>query len=107
MDRRSPITWTTADEVRFDAAPGERKSGSTNTILAPNRPKKFGVTVRAGGEAKVKDADGNPIVLKRGVTIDRWTFVIGKDGKVIYKNPKVAAAQDSKQILEVIEKQSQ
>ena len=69
--------------------------------------KKFGVTVRAGGEAKVKDADGNPIVLKRGVTIDRWTFVIGKDGKVIYKNPKVAAAQDSKQILEVIEKQSQ
>ena len=69
--------------------------------------KKFGVTVRAGGEAKVKDVDGNPIVLKRGVTIDRWTFVIGKDGKVIYKNPKVAAAQDSKQILEVIEKQSQ
>src|SRR6266481_6205578 len=66
--------------------------------------KKFGVTVRAGGEAKVKDADGNPIVLKRGVTIDRWTFVIGKDGKVIYKNPKVAAAQDSKQILEAIEK---
>jgi len=69
--------------------------------------KKFGVPVGPGGEAKVKDGDGNPIVLKRGVTAQRWTFVIGKDGKIIYKNPKVAAAQDSKQVLEVIEKQSQ
>jgi peroxiredoxin Q/BCP len=69
--------------------------------------KKLGVPVGKGGEFKTKDADGNEIVLKRGVTAQRWTFVIGKDGKVIYKNPKVAAAQDSKQILEVIEKQSQ
>jgi peroxiredoxin Q/BCP len=69
--------------------------------------KKFGVPVGPGGDAKVKDADGNEIVLKQGVRAQRWTFVIGKDGKVIYKNPKVAAAKDSKQILEVIEKQSQ
>jgi peroxiredoxin Q/BCP len=68
--------------------------------------KKLGVPVSSGGEAKVKDADGNQIVLKRGVTAQRWTLVIGKDGKVIYKNPKVAAAQDSKQIQEVISKQS-
>jgi peroxiredoxin Q/BCP len=68
--------------------------------------KKFGVPVGKGGEFKTKDADGNEIVLKRGVTAQRWTFVIGKDGKVIYKNPKVAAAQDSKQIQEVISKQS-
>ena len=68
--------------------------------------KKFGVPVGKGGEFKTNDADGNPVVLKRGVTAQRWTFVIGKDGKVIYKNPKVAAAQDSKQILEVIEKQA-
>jgi peroxiredoxin Q/BCP len=69
--------------------------------------KKFGVPLGKGGEFPTKDADGNPVVLKRGVTAQRWTFVIGKDGKVIYKNPKVAAAQDSKQILEVIEKQAQ
>ena len=69
--------------------------------------KKFGVPVGPGGDAKVKDADGNEIVLKQGVRAQRWTFVIGKDGKVIYKNPKVAAAKDSKQILEVIEKQTQ
>ena len=69
--------------------------------------KRFGVPVGPGGDAKVKDADGNEIVLKQGVRAQRWTFVIGKDGKVIYKNPKVAAAKDSKQILEVIEKQGQ
>src|SRR5438128_7179779 len=69
--------------------------------------KKFGVPVGPGGEAKVKDANGNEIVLKQGVRAQRWTFVIGKDGKVIYKNPKVAAAKDSRQILEVIEKQAQ
>ncbi len=68
--------------------------------------KKFGVTVGKGGDFPTKDADGNPIVLKRGVTANRWTFVINKDGKVIYKNTKVNPTQDSKQILELVEKQS-
>ena len=68
--------------------------------------KKFGVTVNKGGEAKVKDADGKDLVLKQGVRAARWTFVIGKDGKVIYKNTKVKAADDSKQILELLEKQA-
>lgn len=66
--------------------------------------KKFGVPVGKGGDFPTKDADGNPIVLKRGVTAQRWTFVINKDGKVIYKNAKVNPTQDSKQILELVEK---
>jgi peroxiredoxin Q/BCP len=66
--------------------------------------KKFGVPVGKGGEFTTKDADGNPVTLKRGVTISRWTFVIGKDGKVAFKNPAVKAAEDSKQILDVIDK---
>ncbi len=69
--------------------------------------KKFRVPVGPGGEAKAKDADGTPIVLKRGVTAQRWTFVIGKDGKVIHKAKVDKPNQDSKQILEVIEKQAQ
>jgi peroxiredoxin Q/BCP len=68
--------------------------------------KKFGVPVGKGGDFNTKDADGNPIVLKRGVTSQRWTFVINKDGKIIYKNTKVNPTQDSKQILELVEKQS-
>jgi peroxiredoxin Q/BCP len=77
------------------------------TLLADNKgavAKKYGVPVRVGGDYRSKDAEGNPVMLSRGVTMQRWTFVIGKDGKVVYKNPKVNPAQDSKQILELIEK---
>jgi peroxiredoxin Q/BCP len=67
---------------------------------------KFGVLKRAaGGTIKTKDAAGNPIDLTRGVTWSRWTFVIGKDGKILYKNTNVTPNKDSQQILELIEKQ--
>lgn len=78
------------------------------TFLADEKgdiAKKFGVPVRAGGKAKGFD-EGNEIVVTRGVTIARWTFVIGKDGTILYKNEKVSPAADSKQILEAVEKQS-
>jgi peroxiredoxin Q/BCP len=66
--------------------------------------KKFGVPLKAGGEFKTKDTEGNDVVLKRGVTASRWTFVIGKDGKIVSKDTKVNAAEDSKKILEQIGK---
>jgi peroxiredoxin Q/BCP len=66
--------------------------------------KKFGVPVGKGGQVKVKDEQGNPITLKRAVTAARWTFIIGKDGKILYKNTKVNPAQDSKQVTQFIEK---
>ena len=76
------------------------------TLLADDKgevAKKFGVPVGPGGKAKGKD-EGKDIDVIRGVTAKRWTFVIGKDGKVAYKNDKVNAAEDSKKILEVVEK---
>lgn len=78
------------------------------TLLADEKggvAKKFGVPVGRGGTFPTKDLEGNKIILERGVTAQRWTFVIDKDGKVIYKNPKVKPEQDSKQILELIEKE--
>jgi peroxiredoxin Q/BCP len=78
------------------------------TLLADEKgeiAKKFGVPVNKGGKAKGFDEDKKEITVERGVTILRWTFVIGKDGTIIYKNPKVNAAQDSKQVLEAVEKQ--
>jgi peroxiredoxin Q/BCP len=78
------------------------------TLLADEHgdvARKFGVPVSQGGTFKTKDADGNPVELKRGVTIQRWTFVVGKDGKIIDKETKVKAADDSKHILEVIAKE--
>jgi peroxiredoxin Q/BCP len=64
--------------------------------------KKFGVPVKAGGVSKTKDQDGKDVELKRGVTASRWAFVIGKDGKIVHKNDKVNAAEDSKEILGVV-----
>jgi len=76
------------------------------TLLADasgNLAKQFGVPLNAGGEVKAKDAEGKVVTLKREVTAARWTFIIGKDGKVLYKNTKVNPAEDSKQVVAFIE----
>ena len=76
------------------------------TLLADEKgsvAKKFGVPVTEGAKTfKTKDENGNPVELTRGCTIQRWTFVIGKDGKILLKNSKVKAADDSKQILDLV-----
>jgi peroxiredoxin Q/BCP len=64
--------------------------------------KKFGVPVGQGGEVTVKDLDN--IKIKRGVTAQRWTVVIGKDGKVISKEKVGNPAEDAKRVLELVEK---
>lgn len=71
--------------------------------------KKFGVPSKPGGRTfKGKDAEGKPVgdISHQGVFTQRWTFVIGKDGKIIYKNTSVNAGKDSKEILEAVEKKS-
>lgn len=76
------------------------------TLLADEKgevAKKFGVPFGKGGTAKAK-IDGVEQTFDTGVRINRWTFVIGKDGKIAYKNDKVAAKDDSKKILETVEK---
>ncbi|HAR00676.1 MAG TPA: peroxiredoxin, partial [Verrucomicrobiales bacterium] len=42
--------------------------------------------------------------LERGVTTGRWTFVINKDGKVIYKNTQVKPDQDSANVIAALSK---
>ena len=63
--------------------------------------KAFGVPAGKGGTIK-KKIDDKEEEITRGVSIQRWTFVIGKDGKIAYKNPKVKPADDSKAVLDVI-----
>jgi peroxiredoxin Q/BCP len=64
--------------------------------------KKFGVPVKAGGEITVKDLDN--LKVKRGVTEERWTVIIGKDGNVISKEKVTKAGDEAKHVLEVIDK---
>jgi len=75
------------------------------TLLADEEgkvAKAFGVPVNKGAKVKAKDADGKPFEFERSSTIARWTFVIGKDGKIAYKNTKVLPADDAKKITEFI-----
>jgi len=66
---------------------------------------KFGVPVEIAEKvAKVKTSDGKEISLTRKATAKRWTFVIGKDGKIAYKNTMVAAAEDSQTIAAEVAK---
>jgi len=85
------------------------------TLLADDEgslAKKFGVPVSKGAEVKardaqnkfIKDATGKDIVFTRAATAARWTFIIGKDGKVLYKNTKVNPALDSKEVAAFIAK---
>jgi len=69
--------------------------------------KMFGVPIGKGGEVRTKDADGKLVVLKRDSTAARWTFIIGLDGKIIYKNTKVNPTEDSKQVAEFIDRLQQ
>ncbi|HTU20126.1 MAG TPA: peroxiredoxin [Gemmataceae bacterium] len=79
------------------------------TLLADEKgeiAKLFGVPfIKKSRTAKGFDENDKEIMVERGITIQRWTFVIGKDGTIVYKNPAVKADQDSKRILEVVKKQ--
>lgn len=62
----------------------------------------FGVPVVREDKSVKATIDGREEILLRSVTPKRWTFVIGLDGRIVSKNTTVAAAEDSRAILEVI-----
>lgn len=78
------------------------------TLLADEKgvvAKSFGVPVGEGGSV-TKVVLGKEKKITRGCTTSRWTFVVGKDSKIAYKNDKVKADKDAKSVLEFLEKES-
>lgn len=65
---------------------------------------KFGVPFDLGEKMAKGTVDGKEETFVRTATIKRWTFVIDKKGKIAAKNSEVKAAEDSKAILELVEK---
>lgn len=63
----------------------------------------FGVPTTKGGSVS-KEFNGENFLLNRELTTARWTFILDKNRKVIYKNTAVNAADDSKTVKDVIEK---
>jgi peroxiredoxin Q/BCP len=73
---------------------------------------RFGVPVRQGGRRvtarglnrqAVTDASGEQIFLTRRVTLSRWTFIIGKDQTVAYRNTNANPREDSERVIEFIQ----
>lgn len=75
--------------------------------------KMFGVPVSAGGQVipfgpdrkPLLDEQGEKFRLTRQSTLGRWTFLIGSDGKVLYRNTRVQPADDAQQILKFMQQQ--
>lgn len=63
--------------------------------------KAFGVPLRAGGQIK-RTIEGEEFILKRGVTAERWTVIVGKDGKIARRYKVKDAAADSQEILKAV-----
>jgi peroxiredoxin Q/BCP len=62
----------------------------------------FGVATTHEARSLEREVNGVTHTLDRGVTTRRWTFVIGKDGTVVYKNDSVQAASDASEVLKVL-----
>ncbi|HNS20960.1 MAG TPA: peroxiredoxin [Sedimentisphaerales bacterium] len=64
--------------------------------------RQFGVPISQGGSFKTT-IDGKDVVLKRPYTFARWTFVIGKDGRVLSKDTAVDPSNDSQKALDFLQ----
>jgi peroxiredoxin Q/BCP len=64
---------------------------------------KFGVPIKDGGTID-REVDGKTVELTRGATASRWTFIIDKNGKIIYKNEDVDATKDTEEVLKFLKK---
>lgn len=65
----------------------------------------FGVPTREGGTI-TREVDGKEVELERGTTANRWTFIIDKNGKVVYKNEDVDASNDTEEVLSFLKNNS-
>jgi thioredoxin-dependent peroxiredoxin len=68
---------------------------------------RFGVPFNPGTQSIEREINGQAYTLTRTTTIQRWTFVVDKNGKIAdvrdLRAAKVAAGDDSKSILEIVE----
>jgi peroxiredoxin Q/BCP len=65
--------------------------------------KQFGVATKDGGSIE-REIAGVAHTLARGITTMRWTFVIDKQGNVVYKDDAVKATEDTANVLAQLKK---
>ncbi|WP_010584923.1 peroxiredoxin [Schlesneria paludicola] len=105
-DKGVEVVGVSGDSVRNHQL-FKKEYGLNFPLLADTEGKvaeKFGVPMSKGEKKVETKIDGKDETFIRNVTIQRWTFVIDKSGKIAAKNSMVKAAEDSKAILELVEK---
>src|SRR2546422_1939315 len=103
-DRDVEVLGVSGDTVKTQEA-FKNHEKLTFSLLSDEKgdvAKAFGVPAGKGGTIK-KKIDDKDEDITRGCSIKRWTFVIGKDGKIAYKNTEVKAADDAKTVLDAIQ----
>jgi peroxiredoxin Q/BCP len=95
--------------ISGDSAEAHRLFRKTNkltfTLLADYEGTvtyRFGVSRSGGGVRRIKDADGDTIEIRRGVTPGRWTFIIDKEGRVAYKKADVNPTTHAREVLKFV-----
>lgn len=68
-----------------------------------NIARSFGVPVRDGGKVE-SEVEGERVELVRDVTTARWTFIVGLDGEIVYRDTEVDAAGDSERVVAALER---
>jgi peroxiredoxin Q/BCP len=61
----------------------------------------FGVPLEEGGSITRK-VDDEEVILEHSFTPYRWTFIIDKSGKIVYKDTEVDAESDSETVLKFL-----
>jgi peroxiredoxin Q/BCP len=64
----------------------------------------FGVPLRTGGKAMAVGTSNETIPIPRKYTAARWTFIIGLDGRIIYRDTEVSPVKDSQIVLKCLTK---
>ncbi len=54
------------------------------------------------GSTIEKEVNGQILQLTKGVTTSRWTYVVDRNGKLVYKDTEVQAATDPETVLKEI-----
>ncbi len=65
----------------------------------------FGVPTAAGGEI-TRTVDGADITLTRDLTMARWTFVVDRSGRIVYKETDVDPAGDPEAVIAFLRRMS-
>lgn len=65
----------------------------------------FGVPTRDGGSI-TRNVEGEDVTLTRDITMSRWTYIIDRTGRVVFKETEVDPEGDSQRVIDHIRRMS-